>query len=175
MINNDPILLTTEQLRDHVEEIACKIKAESHYVCVWILLHSGFVFGADLLRQLDMPVRTAFLHIDRGYTSGKPHKPRLRYAHPKFDPKYEHIFLDVVCETGQTLQFAKSLIPPGPVREQAKLCSLVVRILPDNPKYPLPDYYGLKTSVPGFLTGYGMAPHRHWPDVRILPKREKKP
>jgi hypoxanthine phosphoribosyltransferase len=61
--SNRKIVVTTEQLQKRVSELARQINQDYagkalHVLCV---LPNGFMFGADLVRQLEMPVVCTFV------------------------------------------------------------------------------------------------------------------
>jgi len=161
----DQILMFPHDISLAVHDIAGRIRRDIKNPCFWLIMNGAFMFGADLVRQVPQTQDVQFLHIKRGFGARRPHEPYLIGENPTFLTKYTHVFVDIIAETGTTLQFALSMVP-GRQRERAKTVALIC-------KYWEPDYSGYKTDTPDFLSGYGMGPHRQLSYIVRIPQEVK--
>jgi len=136
-------------------------------------MDGGFMFGADLLRRAKGVKSVQFVYVQRGYgTITGPHDPHIYHLshEPVFLTKYNHVFVDVVMETGKTFEALLDLVPDRQ-RKSATTCALVVKENAASQASVLPDLRGTTVPVDRFLTGYGMLPYRNLP--YIAERREK--
>ncbi|MBI2955673.1 MAG: hypoxanthine phosphoribosyltransferase [Acidobacteria bacterium] len=122
------------------------------------LLDNGFVFMADLVRALDLPVRTHFIRTVTQDTSdpttGKPRK-EIFYT-PEIEAAGRNILLvDGVLRTGITTDFLLrriSLRRPRVVKTAVLLDKPVERrVLLE------PDYYAFRLASNDIVIGYGLS------------------
>lgn len=145
-------MVTPTEIRHGVVRCASHLLGVKN-VCVTVVLNGGFMFAADLLRELPDIAEVRFIRIDRGYSLGKTKEPRIVGEAPSFFSKDVHVFLDVVAETGETFELLRDLAPS---RLTCLTCALVV-----NGKGYTPDIFGIRLDGSMFLYGYGMGPRRH--------------
>lgn len=156
-------LLEAPEIRDITTTLAGKINhLDKPYL--WIILSGGFVFGADLVRNLSEVKEVGFICIKRGYNSQEgPREPVVYhgYGGPHvYLPKYTHVLVDVICEEGLTFKKVISFFPLS-YRDQIVTCALILK----GTKF-VPTLVGHPVSEDtGFLTGYGMGPQRHLPYI----------
>ena len=156
-MNVDQIILQPHDISFGIHTIAQQIRMRLDNPCFWVIMNGAWLFSADLLRQVPATTHVEFLHIRRGFGAGKPHKPVLEGEVPLFDPELDHIFVDIISETGTTLNFAKKLVRKGiPVYT----CSLIYKTFE-------PDFTYLKKDDNFFYTGYGMGPMRQLPYIAV--------
>ncbi len=148
------ILIDERRLRDRVEELARAIAADTSdgtALSVIALLDGAFVFAADLVRLLPMPVRLALLpvrSVDRG---GDPAGVEIPEGFPVGGS--DVLVVEDILDTGRTLSlFRERLLGRQPRR-------LRIAVLLDKPSrrvvgVPV-DYVGF--TVPDvWLVGYGL-------------------
>jgi hypoxanthine phosphoribosyltransferase len=148
------ILIHEQTIRGRVEAMARAIAADTPDgapLAVLVLLDGAFVFGADLVRRLPMPVRLALvpvISIDRG---GDPTAVRLPAG---FDIEGADVLVvEDILDTGRTLSKLKEHLLAMRPR------SLRIAVLLDKPArraVPLvPEYVGFQ--VPDrWIVGFGL-------------------
>src|SRR5438876_7430564 len=165
------VLISPERIQERVGELARQIAADYRDLPVTIVgvLTGSLVFLADLVRQLDLPLRIGLVQASsyRGGTS--PGELRIG---PELlpDVRNRHVLLlDDILDTGKTLAHL--------VEHLNKLGTSSVKIVVllrkrGRQEVPLePDYCGF--DIPNaFVVGYGLDfndEYRHLPYVAVLP------
>lgn len=169
------ILLSQEQLGEGVRRLACQLNA--HYaqqplVIVGVMTGS-LVLVADLIRQLDMPLRVGVVQA-RSYR-GSATAPGELAIHAELLPELarRHVLLvDDIFDTGQTLAALLSqmaMLEPASLRSAVLLRKLgrqQVAISPDHVAFEIPNE---------FVVGYGLDyrdEYRNLPFVAALDAAE---
>jgi hypoxanthine phosphoribosyltransferase len=151
------VLLAADQIRNRVHELARQISADYrgktlYVVCV---LENGFIFNADLVRELDLPVVCQFLKPQ--FTDTDPSVTQIFFS-PEVDVKGQHVLLvEALVQSGITTEFLlRNLAGRGAA--SVKLAALLDK--QSARRVPLqPDYFGFLVSE-SFVVGYGLgAPH----------------
>jgi hypoxanthine phosphoribosyltransferase len=166
------ILIAADRIRQRVGELAREIARDyqGRPVTIVGVLTGSLVFLADLIRQLDLPVRVGLVQASsyRGATT----TPGRLTIQPDLIPdvRGRHVLLlDDILDTGQTLaSLAEHLGTRGTL-------SVRVGVLlrkRGRQRVPLePDYCGF--DIPDvFVVGYGLDfndEYRHLPHVAVLP------
>ena len=148
-------------------------------VDVVITLDRGFVFGADLIRQIDAPVVCHFLRADVRDVrdAGRERREVAFGVEPKLEAR-DVLLVDAILESGVTQEFLLKRLGESRPR------SLRLAVLLDKPeqrKVELePDYFGFRSASNGLWVGYGLsAPNGVGSNQRNLsvrpaaPKRQK--
>jgi hypoxanthine phosphoribosyltransferase len=169
------VLIPADQIRQRVAELARQIAADYRDQPVTIVgvLTGSLIFLADLVRQLDLPLRIAL--IQASSYRGTATAPGELQVPPGLVPdvRGRHVLLlDDILDTGQTLSYLV-----GHLRGLGA-ASLRVAVLlrkRGRQRVPLePDYCGF--DIPdAFVVGYGLDfndEYRHLPYVAVLPPRE---
>jgi hypoxanthine phosphoribosyltransferase len=165
------ILLSAEQIRTRVGELASQIK--DHYqgrpITIVGVLTGCLMFLADLVRHLDMPVRIALIQASsyRGAAT-RPGELRVQ-ADLVHDLRNRHVLLiDDILDTGQTLEHLRRHVQglePASIRIAVLLRKLGRQEVPIRP-----DFFGF--DIPDvFVVGYGLDfndEYRHLPHVAVL-------
>ena len=157
-----------EEIAAAVSHVAAEISAthpDETPLLVGILTGS-FVFLADLVRELTIPVEIDFIRA-RSYGKGT-----VSTGAVEITKDIEHdvtgrsvIIVEDILDTGLTLRFVSDRIRAGEPG-QIETCSLLVREGAEPP-----DYMGLWIPQ-GFVVGYGIdyaEQHRELPDIRAIP------
>lgn len=165
-------LFPAPKLAKRVQELANKISADyaDKPLLVVGVLHGAYVFMADLVRQLKIPVRCGFVMVssygDDTVTSGQV-RLRLDVTQPV---EGEHVLLvDDIVDTGISVNWLINHIK-GQGAASLRLCALLDK--PARRRVPVViDYLGFK--IPDqFVVGYGIdcaGRHRELPYVGYVP------
>jgi hypoxanthine phosphoribosyltransferase len=123
---------------------------------VVVTLDRGFVFAADLIRQIDAPVVCHFVREDVRDVQQGGHARREVFFGPPPDLKGRDVLLvDAVIESGVTQEFLLRRLGES----QPRSLRLAVLLY----KEPLrrvdlePDYFGFRTASKEVWVGYGLA------------------
>ena len=158
---------TAARIANRVKELGRQISKESRgrRLDVVITMNRGFMFGADLVRAIDIPVALHFLREDvrdveqggkmrrevffgdRETVSASKERPELKGR--------DVLLVDVVLDSGITQDFLLRRIGESGPR------SLRLAVLLDKTSKRRvalePDYFGFRTASNGVWTGYGLA------------------
>ena len=165
-------ILSRRQVRQTIKRLSDLIREEYRdkrplLVCV---LKGGFVFLADLIRELDMPLQVDFITVS-SYGSGRASSGEVRIVQDiTTDVTGRHVLIvEDIVDSGLTLdRLRQRLRSRSPA--SLRVCALLARrdALADNPD--LADYVG-HAVPPGFVVGYGIdsgEDYRYLPDVWML-------
>ncbi len=163
------VVFTAEQIQKRVREMAEQISADfaGNSICMVCVVENGFVFMADLIRELDCPVLCQFIRSD--FTS------QGRSAEIFFSPEPlvsgQHVLLlEGVVQSGLTTEFLmRNLHARG--AKSVRLATLLDRHC-DRQIELQPDYFGFLVEGP-HMVGYGLgSPHygRNLPYIASLDK-----
>jgi hypoxanthine phosphoribosyltransferase len=131
-------------------------ECEGRRLDVVITLDRGFVFAADLVRQISLPVVCHFVRedvrdVDHG---GYSRREVLFGSHPELKGR-DVLVVDAVLESGVTQDFLLRRIG------ESKPRSIRLAVLLDKPakrRVALePDYFGFRTASNQVWVGYGLA------------------
>jgi hypoxanthine phosphoribosyltransferase len=166
----EKILITDEQIARRIKVLAKEIKKDfdGHEMVVVSLLTGTVLFLADLIRELDVPLRLDFMGVS-SYGSGTESGDLVFTKELRIDVKGRDVLLvDDILDTGKTVR-----------RVTEKLCLLGPRriktvVLLDKPSRRVEkvkaDYVGF--TIPDlFVIGYGLdfaERYRNLPFVGVL-------
>lgn len=149
------ILLTAEQIHRRVKEMGQQISRDYDgkklmLICV---LQNGFVFAADLVRAITIPVLCQFVQPQRKLAEGNALRVELHYG-PEFDVKDKDVVLvEGLVHSGQTTEFLLRTIAAWGA-SSVKLATLVDKQTARRVSLNA-DYMGFMLEEP-FIVGYGM-------------------
>ncbi|MGB9905565.1 MAG: hypoxanthine phosphoribosyltransferase [Desulfotomaculales bacterium] len=168
------VLLTEEEIRNRVSALAREISAdyEGREPLLVGVLKGAFIFLADLVRSLTIPVRLDFIAVS-SYGGASETSGAVRIL-KDLDQSIEglHVLLvEDIVDTGLTLNYLReNLLARGPV--SLKICTLLdkpsrrrVEVKVDYNGFVIPDE---------FIVGYGLdynGSYRHFRELLVL-KRE---
>ena len=164
-------VFTAEQIQSRVSEIAKQVSAAYagktlYVVCV---LENGFMFMADFVRQLDVPVVCHFVKPStRETVQGNVATREINYG-SEFDVKGQHVLLvEAILQSGITTDFLiRNFSTRGAMT--VKLAALLDK--QSERKVQLhPDFFGFLLDE-SYVVGYGLgAPHlgRNLPFIGVL-------
>ena len=171
-INTDQVVITHDEIEQMLDRISAEINRDytgTPLVVVGILT-GAFIFTADLIKRLNMPVIVDFMqvssYVGEFSTGNLKIKKDLSY-----DIKDKNVLIvEDIIDTGRTLALLKEqLWSRGP--KSLKICTAF-----DKPSRRVndlvPDYNGI-TIPDEFIVGYGLdldGEYRNFDDVRIVRK-----
>jgi len=165
-------ILTTRQVRSTVRSLAARIRADyadQRPILVGVLKGS-FVFLADLIREVNMPLEVDFVAVS-SYGRGRASSGEVQFVRDiTTDIAGRHVLLvEDIADSGLTLEeLRRHFLGRAPA--SLRVCALLARasLLAGNPDAV--DYVG--RSVPdGFVVGYGIdfgEDYRYLPDIWVL-------
>lgn len=165
------ILITAEEIGRIVKRLANEISEDyrDKYPLLLGILKGSFVFMADLVRHLEIPVEIDFIRLS-SYGSSKVSSGKVRVVHglnSKVGGR-DIIIVDDIVDTGLATSFVIDYLnrrKPASV----KVCALLDKTSRRQADVPV-DYLGVR--VPNrFVVGYGLdydERFRDLPDIRVV-------
>ena len=172
MATHAQVLISQDKIKQTVSRLAAEIRKDYKgkepplLICI---LKGSFVFIADLIRQLGMPVEVDFIELS-SYGSGKETTGKVKVVRGLKAPikGKDVIVVEDIVDTGLTLSFLLKYLKRKGVGS-LKLCTLANK--PSRRIVPVTiDYLGF--NVPDkFIIGYGIdwnEKFRHLPDICFI-------
>jgi len=162
------ILLTKNQIKKAVDRLAAEIRKDyqGKQPLLIGILKGSFVFMADMVRQLDMPVEMDFVKAS-SYGTGKESSGKVHVVQGLKTPikGKDVILVEDIIDTGLTVSVVMDYLRKKKPAS-LKLCALADK--PSRREMPVTiDYLGF--TVPNkFIVGYGIdwnEQYRHLPDI----------
>jgi hypoxanthine phosphoribosyltransferase len=164
-------MLSEEQIATRVRELGAQITKDyqGHNLVLVCVLKGSFVFGADLMRHIDLPLRVDFLGV-RSYGEGTETSGVVQITQDLSRPiEHEDVLLvEDIVDTGLTIAHLMDLLrtrSPASV----KVCSLLHKPARLRVQVPI-DYLGF-TIEDRFVVGYGLdfaERHRNLPYIGVV-------
>jgi len=153
------ILLTAEQIQRRVSEIGQQISRDyaGKDLMLLCVLPNGFVFGADLIRAIEIPVSCQFVQPQRKTVDGAASQIQIHYG-PEIEVKGKGVvFVEGLIQSGQTTEFLMRTIL-GWGASSVKLAAMIDKQTARRVALQ-PDYLGFIIEET-FIIGYGLGdPH----------------
>lgn len=169
------VLLSAEQIKQRVQEMARQIARDFEGKTLYILavMENGFIFAADLVRELDVPVVCQF--VTGTFKESGPSTTEIFYS-PEVDVRDQHVLLvEAVMQSGHTSDFLMRTVM---ARGAASVKLAVLLDKQASRRISLqPDYFGFLMNE-NFVVGYGLgSPHigRNLPHIAAAPAGPKTP
>lgn len=150
------ILFSREDIQKRVEELGRQISKdyEGKNLLVVSLLKGSFIFTADLVREINIPVKIEFMATSSyGHSTESTGKVNVLYDIQENLEGYDVLIADDIADTGITMDFIIDYLKaknPNSVR------SCVLLDKPSRRKVDLEaDYVGF-TIPDKFIVGYGL-------------------
>ena len=165
------ILISRDEIAKAVDRLACEIKRDYHdkQPLLISVLKGSFVFMADLIRQLDLPLDLDFIRLS-SYGTARESSGKMRVIQGVKTPikGRDILVIEDIVDTGITISFVLDYLKKKQPAS-LKLCTLTDK--PPRRKVPVPiDYRGF--TVPNkFIVGYGLdfnQRFRNLPDIYAL-------
>ena len=169
------ILISSDEIRDMVAKVADEINSDygDRPLLVIPVLTGAFIFAADLVRLLKMPVEIDFMKVSSyvGQTSTGILKINKDIA---VDVKGRDVLIvEDVIDTGRTLALLRDMLKKRGAAS-VKICTAfdkpVRRVIDIRP-----DYSGIEVGDV-FIVGYGLdldGRYRDYGDIRIVKDNEE--
>ncbi|MBI4199764.1 MAG: hypoxanthine phosphoribosyltransferase [Chloroflexi bacterium] len=165
------VLISRQQIAAAVERLAVEVRRDYRDVSPLLVgvLRGAFVFLADLVRALEMPLTLDFVRM-ASYGTGTETSGKPRIVHGLRSPvKGRHLLVvEDIVDTGLTTRFLLDYLGAKGAAS-VKLCALLSK--PARRQVDVPIHY-LGFTVPDrFVVGYGLdfaQQYRYLPDVCVL-------
>ncbi|HKP84885.1 MAG TPA: phosphoribosyltransferase family protein [Blastocatellia bacterium] len=152
MKNNLQVIRSQEEIQTRIRSLADEIRAHVNVRDLTIvgILDDAFVFLADLIRALDMPISCCFMKVSRHLHGGQT---EVLYT-SEFDPRGRDILLvGSVVSTGVTLEYITRHLADRSVKS-LRTCMLVDK--PGERRVDVkPDFVAFENDS-RFVFGYGL-------------------
>ena len=165
------ILISHDQIAKAINRLACEIERDyqgKHPLLIGVLKGS-FVFMADLIRQLDLPLELDFVRLS-SYGCARESSGKVRVVQGVKTPikGRDVLVVEDIVDTGITISFLLDYLKrKNPA--SLKLCALADK--PSRRRLPVPINY-LGFTVPNrFIVGYGLdcdERFRNLPDIYVI-------
>jgi hypoxanthine phosphoribosyltransferase len=149
-------LFSAQQIQSRVKEIVQQINQDfnsQELLVVLIVLNGSFIFAADLVRHLNMPIEIETVRL-KSY-EGTNSSGKIKMLNPmSFDLSDKQVLIiEDIVETGYTLQFLLEEIKAKNAKS-VKICTLLNK--PQAHEISIqPDYVGFDIGK-NFIVGYGL-------------------
>jgi len=147
------ILLSAEQIRKRVQEMARQISNDFQGRTLYVVgvMENGFIFMADLVRELDLNVVCLFVRAESKEANSTTTEI---FFSPELDVQGQHVLLvEVLVQSGLTTEFLiRNLAGRGAA--SVKLAVLLDKQSARRVSLQ-PDYFGFLMSE-SFVVGYGL-------------------
>ena len=156
MVDPPPVLIPTDEIAARVRDLGAAVArdyAERRLVLVCVLKGS-FVFAADLVRAIDLPLRVEFLGV-RSYGDGSKSSGVVQITQDLSRPieKDDVVIVEDIVDTGLTLAHLMELLRTrGPA--SIRICALLHKPARKRVDVAI-DYLGF-TVEDQFVVGYGL-------------------
>lgn len=164
-LENAKILVSAEQIQKRVQELARKISQDyaGKRLTIVCVLENGFIFTADLVRYLEIPVLCRFVRAEVKEIPGSVPTREILFT-PNVPVAGEHVLIvEAILQSGHTSDFL--------IRNMAGRGAASVKLITLLDKQKArrvalqPDYFGFLLDET-YVVGYGMGA----PDIgRNLP------
>jgi hypoxanthine phosphoribosyltransferase len=164
-------MLSAETIQARVVELGKQIAADykDKSLVIVCVLKGSFIFAADLIRQIDLPLRVDFLAV-RSYGEGTESSGVVQIVNDLSRPieNEDVLIVEDIVDTGLTIAHLMDLLGTRKPRS-VKVCSLLYK--PARAKVQVKvDYLGF-TIEDKFVLGYGLdyaEKHRNLPFVGVM-------
>jgi hypoxanthine phosphoribosyltransferase len=147
------ILLSTEQIRKRVQEMARQISNDFRGRTLYVVgvMENGFIFMADLVRELDLNLVCLFVRAESKEANSTTTEI---FFSPELDVQGQHVLLvEVLVQSGLTTEFLiRNLAGRGAA--SVKLAVLLDKQSARRVSLQ-PDYFGFLMNE-SFVVGYGL-------------------
>ncbi len=164
------VLVSEEEIRRRVGELAAQVQSDfaGRDLVVIGLLTGTLMFLADLVREIDLPLRLDFIGVS-SYRDGTQSRKLVFTKELKLDVTNRDVLLvDDILDTGKTLRTVIDKLE-GMAARQVRTCVLLSKKA--RREYDIPaDYVGFEIAKE-FVVGYGLdyaEKYRNLPHIGVL-------
>jgi len=164
------ILFSENEIAVRVRQLAEQIKQEyqSRIIDVLCILKGSFVFAADLIRQLDVPVRVHFIQVSSYSSTESTGTVRFHFSSSSRLEHCDVLIVEDILDTGVTLQF---LLEHISLQRPSTLRTCVLFDKESKRRVDVkPDFRGFQIEDK-FVVGYGLDHnelYRNLPHLAVL-------
>lgn len=162
------VLIGQERIRERVAELGRTISKyyEGLDPILIIVLNGGFIFGADLMRAMDMPCEVDFIKLSSyGDEMASSGEVKMKKDYDSLVSGRHLLVVEDIVDSGLSLSFLKrkfELQQPASV----KFATLLHK--PDNSRLDFElDYVGFEIG-PEFVIGYGLDYKQNWRNLPAI-------
>ena len=151
------VILSAEQIKKRVQEMARQISHDFQGKTIYVVgvMENGFIFMADLVRELETPVVCQFVKAE--FKDSDPNTTEIFFS-PEVDVKGQHVLLvEALVQSGVTSEFLMRNLT-GRGAASVKLAVLLDKQAARRVSLQ-PDYFGFLMNE-SFVVGYGLG-ERH--------------
>lgn len=170
------VLYTAREISQKVAELGDKISSayQGHELLIVGILKGGFMFMADLVRRINLPVRIEFARLSSYANADTPVGDVTIINDIRAAIAGKHVLIvDDIMDTGHSLlAFKKHLLEKGPA--SVNICTMIDKTERREVSIT-PDYYGFRIDS-GFVVGYGLdfaENYRTLPQLYILDPQDR--
>ncbi len=154
--SNKEIVLSRQTIQNRIQELGQQISKDyqTKDIIVIGVLKGAFIFMADLVREIDLPLATDFIQVSSYGGSDSSSGKITLVSSPSQSVDNKHVLLvEDIIDTGLTMQWlARHFTDQGAA--SVKVCSLIDKSERREHEIQI-DYTGFTVSQ-GFLIGYGL-------------------
>jgi len=162
------LVLSSQQIQDRVQELGKEITEDyqDKELVVIGVLKGAFIFMADLVRAIPLPLATDFIQVS-SYGSGSASSGEITLVASPAQPiaNRDILLVEDIVDTGLTMRWlAKHFEEKG--ANSVRICSLINKSERREHSITI-DYPGF-TITSGFLVGYGLdynEKYRNLPEI----------
>lgn len=160
--NNRQIVLTTASIQERIEQLGQAISRDysDKNLLVIGVLKGAFIFMADLIRAIEVPLLIDFIQVSSYGTGTSSLGDIILRSRPTIAVQdYDVLLVEDIVDSGLTVQWlVKHFTDQGAC--SVKTCTLIDKA--ERRQHPVQiDYCGF--SIPdGFLVGYGLDLNEHY-------------
>jgi hypoxanthine phosphoribosyltransferase len=170
---NVGVLFSEIDIRERIKIISKQINEDfgtQDTLIVLIVLHGALIFGADLIRNLEMPTKIETIRIKSYEGTSSSGKINLATPLPNSLEGKNVLVVEDIVDTGRSINFLLKELQKTNAK-LIKICSLLDK--PEAHEFPIKaDYVGFKISK-NFVIGYGLdfnGKYRNLPYIANLTK-----
>ena len=167
----ESVLISRQQIEEMVNRLAAEIEADyqGRELVIIGVLKGSFIFLADLVRKLDLPVILDFMSVSSYYSGTKSSGVVKIIKDVDVDISGRDVLIvEDIIDSGLTLQHLKELLL---TREPASLAVCAAFDKPERRKVEIKGEYVGMEIPDAFIIGYGLdydGKYRNLPEVCIL-------
>jgi hypoxanthine phosphoribosyltransferase len=161
-------VITRDQIQNRLRELSAQINKDysGQEIILIAVLKGVFIFLADLVRLLDMPVRVDFVRLSSYGDSSTSSGQVLVTKDVELSLKDQHVLVvEDIIDSGLTLKYLLEHLQKQQPKS-LKICCLTDKLERRAVSVHI-DYVGFVVEK-GFLVGYGLdyaEDHRQYPDI----------
>ena len=147
--------ISAKEIRTAVDELASRIDADyaGKNPILLVVLNGAFIFAADLVRQISIPIRLDFVKISSYAGTASSGKMQEHFLWQSSLTNQHIIIVEDIVDTGHTLAFLKKKIQEENPASVEVTCLL---LKPAAYKYPERIHYKGMDIPTDFVVGYGL-------------------